>query len=276
MYAHYTLDNLLCTHYEVISVNQCSYDTTQYSMRHTHDFIKIFYYLDGKGHIQTNFGVQSINKNSLIIVNSHIEHTVHHSLHQPLQYIVIHLRGPELIFPDKITDNHLFEFQDDNLRYLRLVQLIIDYMNQYYTHSSYIINHLVNALILTLNHDANALLSEHRKTPLSPSVSLAKNYIDNYYSKHITLDQLKDHSHISKFHLSHLFKEELGISPINYLQEVRFNHAIDLLKNTNFSIVQISAMVGFNSNHYFSRKFKDRYHLSPKDFRKHHRKTITH
>lgn len=278
MYYHYTLnhslDELLSTHYEIISVNHCSYDANWHSMMHSHDFMEVFYCLEGEGHMQTNFGIQPIQKNDLIILNPYVEHTEHSSLHNPLQYVVIGLRGPELVFPEMMVENDLFLFKDKNLHYHKIIQLITDQIYHENEYTSQLIDYLANTLILMMSHQARSLLSERRKSPLSASVSLAKNYIDNNYSKNITLEQLEDRSHISKFHLSHLFKEELGVSPINYLNEVRFNRAIELLENTNFSIIQISDNTGFNSNHYFSRKFKERYNLSPKEYRKKHRSMV--
>ncbi|MBK0347743.1 helix-turn-helix domain-containing protein [Aerococcaceae bacterium zg-ZJ1578] len=268
---HHTFEDLASTHFDVISVNQSTYDANWHSMMHYHDFTEIFYCLDGEGHMQTHFGMQPIKKHSLIIVNPYVEHTEHSSIHNPLKYVVIGTRGPELIFPEKILANDLFLFDDTNLTYYHLINLILDEITIRQDYTSQIIDHLTNALLLTLSNHANSLFSSNNRSKLlSPSVSLAKNYIDNNYSKQITLETLEQRSHISKYHLSHLFKEEVGMSPINYLMEVRFHHAIELIKSTNYSIIQIAQTVGFYSNHYFSKKFKERYGITPKVFRSHY------
>lgn len=253
--------------FEIISVNQLTYDVNWHSMMHYHDFTEIIYCLDGEGHIQTNFGMQPLFKDSLIIVNPYIEHTEHSSIHNPLKYIVIGFRGPEIIFPNHMTENDLIIFYDNNHIYYNLLQLMINEIDQDRQYTSNIINHLAHALLLSLSDEARVKLDAVRPKPLTASVSLAKNYIDNNYSKVITLETLEERSHISRFHLSHLFKTELGLSPINYLQEVRFKHAIKLLETTNHSVIQISSMVGFKSNNYFSRKFKEKYEISPKQYR---------
>ncbi|MBF6978965.1 helix-turn-helix transcriptional regulator [Aerococcaceae bacterium zg-BR22] len=264
----HTLEELAATHFEVISVNQSTYDANWHSMMHYHDFTEIFYCLDGEGHMQTNFGMQPIKKNSLIIVNPYVEHTEHSSIYNPLKYVVIGTRGPELIFPEKMLANDLFLFEDTDLTYFNLIQLILSETRSKQKYTSQIVDYLTNALLLNISNQASSLFSSTQRTKsLSPSVSLAKTYIDNNYSKQITLDTLEQRSHISKYHLSHLFKEEIGLSPINYLMDVRFHHAIELIKSTNYSIVQIAQTVGFYSNHYFSKKFKERYGITPKVFR---------
>ncbi|MBD3948511.1 helix-turn-helix transcriptional regulator [Tuanshanicoccus lijuaniae] len=272
MYYNFALDHtfeeLAATHFEVISVNQSTYDANWHSMMHYHDFTEIFYCLDGEGHMQTNFGMQPIKKNSLIIVNPYVEHTEHSSIYNPLKYVVIGTRGPELIFPEKMLANDLFLFEDTDLTYFNLIQLILSETRSKQKYTSQIVDYLTNALLLNISNQASSLFSSTQRTKsLSPSVSLAKTYIDNNYSKQITLDTLEQRSHISKYHLSHLFKEEIGLSPINYLMDVRFHHAIELIKSTNYSIVQIAQTVGFYSNHYFSKKFKERYGITPKVFR---------
>ena len=109
-----------------------------------------------------------------------------------------------------------------------------------------------------------------RETPLSASVSLAKHYIDNHFSKNINLEQLEERAHVSRFHLSHQFKEELGLSPINYLNQVRLTQAQELLLTTNYTVLQITEMVGFNSVSYFSNKFHEAVGMTPRAYRNLH------
>ncbi len=150
---------------------------------------------------------------------------------------------------------------------------MVDYLtecelNQPY--SSQIIDHLINSLILRLNNVANSQLAMARETPLSASVSLAKHYIDNHFSKNINLEQLEERAHVSRFHLAHQFKEELGLSPINYLNQVRLTQAQELLLTTNYTVLQITEMVGFNSVSYFSNKFHEAVGMTPRAYRNLH------
>ncbi len=62
----------------------------------------------------------------------------------------------------------------------------------------------------------------------------------------------------------------MGVSPIVYLNQYRLTLASRLLKSTNDSIGAISAATGFADPFYFSRMFKDRFQLSPREYRKLH------
>jgi len=65
-----------------------------------------------------------------------------------------------------------------------------------------------------------------------------------------------------------LFKQHTGLSPNQYLLEIRIRKAQSLLTNTALSVQRISEETGFESSFYFSRFFKQRTGLSPLNYRK--------
>lgn len=96
----------------------------------------------------------------------------------------------------------------------------------------------------------------------------AKAYIEKYYMKDISLDEISMVAGYSKSHFSRTFKEMTGINFSKYLVQVRIENAEKLLINSDQSIYDISLEVGFNDYSYFSKAFKDAFGLSPKDYRK--------
>lgn len=96
----------------------------------------------------------------------------------------------------------------------------------------------------------------------------AKAYIEKYYMKDISLDEISLVAGYSKSHFSRTFKEMTGVNFSKYLVQVRIENAEKLLINSDQSIYDISLEVGFNDYSYFSKAFKDAYGLSPKDYRK--------
>lgn len=92
-------------------------------------------------------------------------------------------------------------------------------------------------------------------------------YIQEYYGEPITLDSLAEIFNFSAYHLSSLFKEYTGISPIDYLIRVRLEYATGLLTSTEASVGEIAASVGYKDVYYFSRIFKKRKGVSPAHFR---------
>lgn len=68
--------------------------------------------------------------------------------------------------------------------------------------------------------------------------------------------------------MSKLFKEEKGETFINFISDKRLEKSRQLLETTDLSIKEITADVGYNDQNYFSRIFKNKYGLSPKEYRK--------
>lgn len=96
----------------------------------------------------------------------------------------------------------------------------------------------------------------------------AKKYIDNNYSKQITLAQTAEHLGISQSHLSREFVKYTGEQPIYYLTKVRLEKAVELLNSTNMNLDDISKICGFANCNYFSKVFKKYIKITPGEFRK--------
>jgi len=86
------------------------------------------------------------------------------------------------------------------------------------------------------------------------------------YQKSLRLDDLARMGGFSSHYLCRLFKELTNYTPISYLIKIRLDMAIDLLKNSEYTISEISEMVGFEDVYYFSRLFKKWMGKSPRYF----------
>ena len=73
---------------------------------------------------------------------------------------------------------------------------------------------------------------------------------------------------INKYYLIRLFKQQTGLSPIDYLIHVRLEEAEKLLAKSNITVSDISDRVGFHSPSHFSKTFKENNHCTPSQYRK--------
>ncbi len=69
-------------------------------------------------------------------------------------------------------------------------------------------------------------------------------------------------------HLIKLFRERAGITPMEYLWQVRLDHAMTLLRKSGLSISEIAYQIGFKNPYHFARRFRARYGTSPRAFRR--------
>lgn len=92
-------------------------------------------------------------------------------------------------------------------------------------------------------------------------------YIQNSYNKNITLKTLAEYSGKKPEQLSYLFHQYMGIRPIDYLIKYRLEQAIELLKEGDYSVQEVAALVGYSDPLYFSRIFKKHVGYTPSQVR---------
>ena len=94
-------------------------------------------------------------------------------------------------------------------------------------------------------------------------------YINEYYNQNPTLSEVASHINLNPSYFSALFKKETGTNFSSYLLNVKMENAKLLLRNSNLSLSDISAELGFESQSYFSKLFKKETGLTPRDYRHH-------
>jgi two-component system response regulator YesN len=102
---------------------------------------------------------------------------------------------------------------------------------------------------------------KHRKT-----IDFIIRYVQEHYSDDITLDVLAEKVYLTRNYLSQIFKQETGENYNTYLTRVRMEKAKELMLSGNYKIFEISQMVGYKNNAYFSQLFKKHTGLNPSEF----------
>ncbi|MBW4577953.1 MAG: AraC family transcriptional regulator [Tildeniella nuda ZEHNDER 1965/U140] len=92
-------------------------------------------------------------------------------------------------------------------------------------------------------------------------------YIDVHLHQDIKLADLATLLNISKSHLSHRFKQSIGMTPYQYLLQQRIERAKQLLKKGDRSIMDIAFLCGFNSHSHLSKQFRQLTGMTPKTYR---------
>ena len=112
------------------------------------------------------------------------------------------------------------------------------------------------------------MVEEYKQNKVSKLIMDAKEYIDKYYSKEITLEEVSKVISISPQYFSRLFKEETGYNFIEYLTNIRIDNSKSLIRQSNKTIKEICYEVGYNDPNYFSRLFKKIVGISPTEYQK--------
>jgi len=91
-------------------------------------------------------------------------------------------------------------------------------------------------------------------------------HMNKYYNSDLTLTDYANMCAMSKYHFLRTFEKITGCAPIEYRNNIRLQHASDLLLEEKLAVEQISSLVGYSSAAYFSSAFKQKYGLSPKHY----------
>lgn len=115
--------------------------------------------------------------------------------------------------------------------------------------------------VSAVNHRKNSL-------PYSKAVRKAVTYMRSHMQEKITLELLAEASGLSTSRLAHLFKEETGVSPMEYLRKERVDAAKSLLLDSERKIYEISEILGFTNESHFIKIFKESEGITPAEYRK--------
>ena len=105
------------------------------------------------------------------------------------------------------------------------------------------------------------------KKRIDPRVTEVVNYMAKHLNEDFTNEQLAELICLSPSRLGHLFRDEIGMTITQWRDDQRISRAKQLLVTSNYSINQISRLIGYSDPLYFSRVFKNKAGLSPKLYR---------
>ena len=240
---------------------------------HSHAHYELYFLMKGERMFFLSNAFYKVHAPTLIVIPPHTMHKTEGGAFE--RYNI------------NVSPSYLDDFQKESLpqEEVKIVRLAADEMREFddllrcfnaldpnapyadyitrtvFSYILYRICHLQDALIQT---SKTALLDEE-----TPSVLLKViDYLDNNYAEKITLDGIAERFFISKARLCTLFKTHTRSSVIDFLLNIRLNHAKKLLTETKKSMEEIADLCGFSSANYFGLLFKQKLGLSPKAYRK--------
>ncbi|WP_438447225.1 AraC family transcriptional regulator [Gorillibacterium sp. sgz5001074] len=128
-----------------------------------------------------------------------------------------------------------------------------------------LVAYLLRSLCLTISR-----LVKESDTPQGRSYTALrmKNYIAEHAVTPLKVEDVARHVDLSVSRAVHLFKDIFGTTMIRYAQEVRLASALERIRYSDMSLEQIAEASGFPSYTYFHRVFRDKYRMSPSEYRR--------
>jgi AraC family transcriptional regulator len=162
---------------------------------------------------------------------------------------------------------------EDDERLARLARDLADELLEEAAGQELIVGAIVeHALVHTLRRYANVRRSEHmelsRAGLVDRRIRLAVELMHAHMHRELSLEEIASAAHLSPFHFSRLFKKLTGATPHAYLASLRAARARDLLAETDLSVTEVGARVGYMSSSHFSKAFRQSTGISPSAYRK--------
>jgi len=255
---------------KLLYISTASYGSDWHCVPHTHTCAELFYILRGKGRFLLDHQSLSIETGDLVFVNPLVRHTEAGLEGQSLEYMVIGVENLELSGFSPTGENHCFIPARQCSGAIReclegICREIRDKASGYEQVCQYLLKVLA---IHLLRQGTFTTASTSTGKSVSKESARIRRYIDHHFKEPVNLDQLAQIASLNKYHLSHIFTRDYGISPINYLLSLRIRESRMLLRSTDHTLAQIAQLVGFSSPSYFSQSFRKATGISPAQYRK--------
>ena len=169
------------------------------------------------------------------------------------------------------TDIGLFSvanFSENDQGIYQIIQRLLFLFTENHPSKEFFVDNMLVELIVRI------LQTNQRKIHLSAGkdqvnnnrISAVVNYILMNLDKPLTIEELGAVAHMSTSNLHRVFKNEMGTSPVNFVNIERIRRAMDLLRDPNISIKEVYIRCGFQNRSYFNRLFRKVSSLSPNEY----------
>lgn len=240
------------------------------SAPHTHNCVEFLYMVSGVGQFRMGENLFAVSKGDFVIVHPQVEHAGKNLSAHPLEYIILGVEG--LLFPPGIENLYgVYHFHGGQESVRRILQLILRELEDRPAGYIQMCQAFLEMLLILLGRYTDFASSFEPTRRVGRECAVVKRYLDANFTKNISLDQLAELAHVNKYYLVHSFSREYHISPISYLIRRRVKESCRLLIDSDYSLAQISRLLGFSSPSYFSQSFRKLMGMSPMEYRKHSR-----
>lgn len=230
---------------------------------HGHEDLEIGILLEGNVKLFIDNEQYKLAKGDIYIINRYQVHSfsnsnhknlilafqIHTSFYRKLNYQLNYLKFNNTVIPSGHLHNSLYQlltssanyyFSDSPYKELKCFSILLDAIYQ-----------LINSSQYTITSEKEYISAQNN----SHRINRITEYIGEHYMERITLDDIASLENISTFHASHFIKKMLGISFQEYLNNIRFEHALQLINNTSLNIIDICLETGFSSSKYLNQAF---------------------
>lgn len=241
--------------------------------KHWHRSIEILFVLSGTVDMLVDDHSYQLRSTDIIVINSL---SVHDLYSEGAELLAFQINLSKSAFYEEYKDcyfdccscSHTDDPRFDYLRHLlaRLIKVSSSEDNKLLAHA--IVSQLIHELVTTFQIPPPDSTTA-KKRALQQMTKIA-DYINQHYREGLSLADLAAEFHFSQSYLSRFFKENIGMTYLNYYNSIRLNHAVNEMLSGDESIADVAANNGFPSARAMVALFKKEYGMLPSEYRASH------
>jgi len=263
----------------VLNLHNFHINSTNQSSRkeHRHHYLEISYVKKGSGCYKVEDKYYDMQEGDVFVLNNIESHVICDvSPYDELVNMVIHFE-PRFIWSSEsnfFDSRYLKIFFDRNENFQNrldrnnpatheirklLLEIEEEFLNKQVEYELMIKVKLLNILVNLIRHYGYTKESKDTSTRMKQDIMFMNkviDYIDSHLSEDIKLSTLSEIAHVNSSYFSTLFKKYNGISPTDYIARKRIYKAMELIKSSDKSILEIAGACGFNNAANFNKTFK--------------------
>lgn len=245
-----------------------------YHPLHWHEELELLYPLNGAADITINNKKYNLRNKQLLVVESCEVHSTY-AYHSPCMFLCIHVSAkhmrhsmPDIDFrrihcrPDEISDEDFAYYLEICKMLEHLTRLYMEDVDAFYLEAEGIILQVLAHLLRYFSTNAAPQLTD--SDALSRQrIRQVIQYVEEHFREPLSLADVSGELGLSREYFCRFFKKNMGISFLQYLNEVRLTHAYYDLVNTDAAIMDIMEKNGLTNQKLFNQTFKKLYGDTP-------------
>lgn len=248
---------------------------------HTHDYYEFYFFLEGDVSIQIEQEVYPLRFGDIMLIPPGTAHRL--VIHDPNIRYRRFVFWISLAYCDslraasddydylmrKAVKDKIYIFHNDRISFNTIQTKILRLLEEIHSErfgKKTQIPLCVNDLVLHINRIIYEQDFPESKSGESSLYERLLAYIEEHIDEELSLDGLAEIFYVSKYHIAHIFKDNLGMSIHQYIMKKRLSLCKEALLG-NKSISKVYSAFGFGDYSSFYRAFKKEYGISPRDFK---------
>jgi AraC family transcriptional regulator of arabinose operon len=237
---------------------------------HSHQYYELYYLIDGDRSYFLNKKFYQVTSGDFALSPPEVSHKMVGSVSESiiirfsLDYLPAEIRDDvKEIFEFAVikTPPQMREYVEASLK-----KIFMEYSKSW-PYRDLIVKKLFSILMIELIRIFNKNPLEAYRDNYDYRIRNVIEYINENYANKMNIENLAEMALMSRSNFFRCFKNNVGISPNEYIQKVRIETAVKLLNNNALSVYGIAEKVGFSSVNYFSHIFKKNFGINPKKYR---------